>query len=123
MVKLSMNAYLHTLISFWNEIHLMCEQMGIPSHLVGKLCSQDPRVASYGAAMHGNPAGGRCLPKDIAQLIEFAKTIDYSADLLKSVQQVNHKVEAKKPVARNGHHPLDDFAELLPRTGVVHLGW
>lgn len=129
MVKLTMNSYLHTLISFWNEIHLICEQIGVPSHLVGKLASQDPRVPSYGATMHGLPAGGRCLPKDIEQLIQFASRMDYSADLLKSAQQVNHKVAAKNAVpTSNGHsngngHHLEDFAELLPRTGVVHLGW
>jgi len=127
MVKLTMNSYLHTLISFWNEIHLICEQIGVPSHLVGKLASQDPRVPSYGATMHGLPAGGRCLPKDIEQLIQFANQVNYSADLLKSVQQVNHKLAAKNaaPVSNgngNGYH-IEDFAELLPRTGVVHLGW
>ena len=123
MVKISLNAYLHTLISFWNEIHLICEQIGVPSHLVGKLCAQDPRVASYGAVMHGQPAGGRCLPKDIAQLIEFAKQLDYSPDLLLEVQRLNQKVDVKTPVSNNGHSPLGDFSELLPRTGVVHLGW
>jgi UDPglucose 6-dehydrogenase len=125
MVKISLNAYLHTLISFWNEIYLICEQIGVPSHLVGKLCSQDPRVNAYGAVMHGQPAGGRCLPKDLAQLIEFAGQLDYSPDLLREVQRLNQKVEASAPVVgnSNGHHALEGFSEMLPRTGVVHLGW
>jgi UDPglucose 6-dehydrogenase len=125
MVKISLNAYLHTLISFWNEIYLICEQIGVPSHLVGKLSSLDSRVAAYGAVMHGQPAGGRCLPKDLAQLIEFAGQLGYSPDLLKEVQRLNQKVEARAPVAgsSNGHHALEGFTEMLPRTGVVHLGW
>ena len=122
MVKISLNAYLHTLISFWNEIHLICERIGVPSHLVGKLCAQDPRVASYGAVMHGKPAGGRCLPKDIDQLIDFAKQIEYLPGLLIEVQRLNEKVEGKTSVSRNGHNPLEDYSELLPRTGILHLG-
>ena len=68
MVKLAMNAYLYTLVSFWNEMHLICGLAGIPSPEIGKLCTQDPRVSTYGAVIHGRPVGGRCLPKDLAKL-------------------------------------------------------
>jgi UDPglucose 6-dehydrogenase len=123
MVKISLNAYLHTLISFWNEIHNICERVGVPSHLVGKIAAQDPRVAAYGAVLHGDPVGGRCLPKDVAQLIEFAQTVGYSADLLKEVQGVNEKVmEPQVPARSNGHHAADDYSELIPRTGILHFG-
>ena len=96
-VKLVLNAHLHTLISFWNEVHLISEMVGVPSHVVGKLCSQDPRVSAYGASMHGKPAGGRCLPKDLAQLINFVRTKGYVPELLEAVQRLNEKV------ASNGH--------------------
>lgn len=96
-VKLVLNSYLHTLISFWNEVHLISEIVGVPSHVVGKLCSQDDRVSTYGASMHGKPAGGRCLPKDIAQLINFAKNKGYTPELLEAVQRTNDKISG------NGH--------------------
>ena len=92
MVKLALNSYLHTLISFWNEIHLICQGTGISSHQVGRLCSQDPRVATYGANMHEKPAGGRCLPKDIAQLIAFSEGRGYEPQLLNAVREVNHRL-------------------------------
>ena len=92
MVKLALNAYLHTLISFWNEVHLICQATGIQSHVVGKLCSQDPRVSPYGSTMHGRPAGGRCLPKDLVQLIAFAEAKGYVPELLKAIRQVNYKL-------------------------------
>src|SRR5438093_4974927 len=105
MVKLTLNAYFHTLISFWNEIHLICDLTGVPSHVVGKLCSQDPRVSPYGAAMHGKPAGGTCLPKDLAQLIGFAEGNGYLPNLLTAVKDINLKVVGQRgELATNGHH-------------------
>jgi UDPglucose 6-dehydrogenase len=104
-VKLVLNSYLHTLISFWNEVHLISERIGVPSHIVGKLCSQDPRVPAYGASMHGKPAGGRCLPKDIAQLINLAKSKGYVPELLEAVQKTNDRLTA------NGHNGHGDVAE------------
>lgn len=108
-VKLVLNAYLHTLISFWNEIHLISETLGVPSHVVGKLCSQDSRVSAYGASMHGKPAGGRCLPKDIAQLINLARSKGYVPELLEAVRKTNDRV------ATNGHngHKIAEKEELL----------
>ncbi|MBE0480162.1 MAG: hypothetical protein IBX68_04205, partial [Dehalococcoidia bacterium] len=73
-VKLVLNSYLHTIITFWNEVELVSELAGVQSHIVGKICSQDPRVPAYGATMHGNPVGGRCLPKDLAQLVNYARS-------------------------------------------------
>jgi UDPglucose 6-dehydrogenase len=110
-VKLVLNAYLHTLISFWNEIHLISETIDVPSHIIGKLCSQDPRVSAYGASVHGRPAGGRCLPKDLAQLINVARDKGYTPELLEAVQRLNEKV------ASNGHKAVEE-QELLAVTTV-----
>lgn len=116
MVKLALNAYLHTLISFWNEIHVICERTGIASHHVGILCSQDPRVSNYGATMHGEPAGGRCLPKDLRQLLAFAAEKGYTPDLLTAVRDVNEKVpiwpNGEKAV--NGHRNGEELRHLQP---------
>ena len=95
IVKLALNAYLHTLVSFWNEIHMIAEHAGVQSHLVGKLCSFDPRVPTYGATMHGKPVGGRCLPKDIAQLIAFAEAMGHEPQLLKAVEALNNELIRK----------------------------
>jgi UDPglucose 6-dehydrogenase len=109
MVKLSLNAYLHTLISFWNEIHLICERTGVPSHVVGILCSLDPRVTNYGASMHGYPAGGRCLPKDLRQLLAFAAAKGVTPELLTAVRDVNEKLPISLDTGKavNGHRNGD----------------
>jgi len=109
-VKLVLNAYLHTLISFWNEVHLISKTVGVPSHVIGKLCSQDPRVSAYGASMHGKPAGGRCLPKDLAQLINLARSKGYVPELLEAVQKTNERVAAH---GHNGHKTIEEQESLL----------
>ena len=116
MVKLTLNAYFHTLISFWNEIHLICDRVGLQSLVIGKLCGLDPRVSPYGATMHGLPAGGTCLPKDLAQLINFAEQKSHKPQLLAAAQHMNLKV-AGGPVdpARNGHRPSKSNGRRLAR--------
>ena len=121
MVKLSLNSYLHTIISFWNEIHLICEKIGIPSHLVGRLAAEDPRVPTYGAVMHGDPVGGRCLPKDIEQLISFAEELGHSPDLLLEAQRLNQKLaDSVVGGTENGHQPAESYSELALNTGAIH---
>jgi UDPglucose 6-dehydrogenase len=112
MVKLSLNSYLHTIISFWNEIHLICERIGLPSHLIGRLCAEDPRVPAYGAVMHGNAVGGRCLPKDLDQLIAFARELQYSPDLLVQAQQLNGKM--REQTAEDGRRTVEQGPEVIP---------
>ncbi len=112
MVKLALNAHFHTLISFWNEIHLICELTGVPSHVVGILCSQDPRVSTYGAKMHGDPAGGTCLPKDLVQLIGFAEGKGYVPELLRSVQRINEAIRWNGQGRLNGHRSPAELRHL-----------
>lgn len=89
MVKLASNAHLSTLISFWNEIHLLCEKLGINSHKVGMISSMDHRISRYGASMHGKPFGGFCLPKDLQQLIDISDKLNVSPKLLNAVKEIN----------------------------------
>jgi UDPglucose 6-dehydrogenase len=89
MVKLSSNAYLSTLISYWNEIYNICEYLDINSHKIGLISSLDNRISRYGASMHGKPFGGFCLPKDLETLISFAKKVGYFPDLLEAVKKIN----------------------------------
>lgn len=116
MVKLTLNSYLHTLISFWNEIHLICERTEISSYQVGRICNQDPRVAAYGANLHGRPAGGRCLPKDLTQLISLSKDLEHEPDLLKAVQQVNLKLsEGNNPNGQRDAPPVERLQNVAQR--------
>ena len=98
MLKLVANAYLSTLISFWNEVHAICDRAGVNSTVVGKIASMDPRISTYGAVMHGKPFAGACLPKDLNSLIAAARASSVEPLLLESVRQVNDLAVA----SRNG---------------------
>lgn len=68
--KLSLNSYLSTLITFWNQIDELCHKVGIDTMTVADIIKHDPRVSYYGRDFFGIPYGGRCLPKDIRHIIE-----------------------------------------------------
>ena len=99
ITKLAVNGYLACQISYWNQVKLLAEKVGVSSHQVGMLAIHcDDRVSVYGTRMHGRPYGGRCLPKDLQQLIELCHESDASAFLLEAVRDINNLtavVEAK----------------------------
>lgn len=92
MAKLTCNAYLAMLISYFNEIHEICDLVGVNSHEVGKIASMDPRISTYGATQHSKPYRGACLPKDIRMLISLSQAAGVDPILLKAVEQINEKI-------------------------------
>lgn len=89
MVKLSVNCHLSTLISYWNEVHILCEKLGLNSHNLARLAALDGRVVSYGAYKHGEPFGGACLPKDLHRMIHFCRDKGFEPLLLEAAEAVN----------------------------------
>ena len=88
--KLAVNAYLADQISFWNQVKLLADKLGINSHEVGMLATfGDDRVSTYGARMHGKPYGGKCLPKDLEQLLNLCKKFSVKAPLFNAVKEIN----------------------------------
>ena len=88
-IKIVTNAYLSMLITFWNEVSLITKNLGVSSTAVGRAAMLDDRVSRYGAAMHGAPFGGRCLPKDLTALIQLSESLGHDPVVLKAVQQLN----------------------------------
>ena len=99
MIKLVSNAHLSTLISFWNEVHQICQKARVNSTIVGKIVSSDPRISTYGAVMHGKPFGGFCLPKDLDSLINAARLLSFRPLVLEAVREVNDSLATRV----NGH--------------------
>jgi len=89
MVKLALNGYLSTVIGYWNDIHKVCGKLGVNSHEVGRICSRDPRITTYGAVRHGKSYAGKCLPKDTQALIELAKSLGINDTVFEKVQERN----------------------------------
>ena len=93
MIKYAANNALAARISYWNEIFLICKELGIDSNIVAQAASLDPRIGKYGT-IHGKAFGGKCLPKDLRAFIEMAKMYS-SIPLLEAVENINVKMKEK----------------------------
>lgn len=93
IVKLAMNSYLATLISFWNETDKLASAVGVSSEEVAKIARYDPRVSAYGTDFFGSPFGGKCLPKNLDQFIQFGHQVGVNPTLLEAVRDFNRRLE------------------------------
>ena len=87
MIKYAANCCLLSRISYWNEIFLICEKMGIDAQRVADIVALDKRIGRYGTVL-GKAAGGKCLEKDITAFISGIKGI-HEPELLKAVLDIN----------------------------------
>lgn len=106
-IKIVTNAYLCTLITFWNEVSLITKNLGVSSTAVGRAAMLDERVSPYGAALHGAAFAGRCLPKDLDALIKLSESLGHDPLVLKAVQQLNNAM-ANNPAGEPTPASLQD---------------
>jgi UDPglucose 6-dehydrogenase len=57
-IKYASNCMLATKISYWNEIFMICKELGIDSQIVSNIVGRDPRIGKYGT-VHGSNSCGR----------------------------------------------------------------
>jgi len=91
MCKYAANVMLTTKISFWNEMFLLCKDMGVDCGKVAEITSLDTRIGRYGTVF-GKAFSGTCLPKDLAALNHFIRDFyknDIHETLLERVEMVN----------------------------------
>lgn len=91
MIKYVSNLFLATKISFFNEMFLVCQKLGIDANVVGKAVSLDPRIGEYGV-YGGSPFDGKCLPKDLEAFLGFVKSLKLNPELLDAVYSINEKM-------------------------------
>jgi UDPglucose 6-dehydrogenase len=92
LVKLTTNAYLSMLITFWNEIHRLTQKIRLNIQEVSKIVSSDSRVSKYGLTKFGEPFSGKCLPKDLDQLIEVFRIKGLNPILFESIKLFNERL-------------------------------
>jgi nucleotide sugar dehydrogenase len=95
-VKLSLNSYLATLITFWNQIHDLAKALGISTQEVASITKYNPRVSAYGTEFFGVPFGGKCLPKDLEQTIQVCQKAGFNPKFLQSVKDFNREINADR---------------------------
>jgi nucleotide sugar dehydrogenase len=92
MVKLTLNSYLATLVSFWNQIDMIAGALGVTTKDVADTVKLDPRVSSYGTEFFGSPFGGKCLPKDLDQLINAFHKVSLTPAFLEAMNAYNRSL-------------------------------
>lgn len=99
MVKYVNNVYNAVKISYFNEVHQICEHLGIDSRLIGAVVARsaesmwNPLYGTRG----GVPYGGACLPKDTLAFMEFCRDQGLSHEMLEATIKVNEKLEQQIP--------------------------
>jgi UDPglucose 6-dehydrogenase len=94
MIKYISNAFLSTKISFFNEIHMICEDLGLDPELILKAVAMDARIGTYGT-VGGRPFEGECLPKDIEAFISYIETKGHNPKILKAAQYINQEMHRR----------------------------
>jgi len=92
MVKYFGNAFLATKVIFANQIHDLCEKLGIDYNIVKTVASYDPRIGSSHLEIFHNGYrgyGGACFPKDMKSLLQLARRKKVNLKLLTSVDKIN----------------------------------
>ena len=102
LTKYAANAMLATKISFMNELANLAERLGADIEQVRVGIGSDPRIG-YHFIYPGCGYGGSCFPKDVKALERTAREVDYSAQLLRAVEEVNERQKLRL------YEKIDDY--------------
>jgi UDPglucose 6-dehydrogenase len=94
LTKYATNSMLATRISFMNDIANLCEKVGADVDMIRIGIGSDRRIGSK-FLYAGCGYGGSCFPKDVKALIASAESHGYSMEVLKAVENVNHRQKAR----------------------------
>jgi nucleotide sugar dehydrogenase len=95
MAKYMENSFYATKITFCYEMYEICRAAGLDYNSVRELWLADPRINPMHTSVFPEndwPFSGKCLPKDISALTEFANKGGYDATLLRGVIDVNKRI-------------------------------
>jgi UDPglucose 6-dehydrogenase len=116
-IKCAHNIYNATKISFWNEMWLVAQKMGIDHDAVSSVVANSAE-GSYNrlyGIRGGAPYGGVCLPKDTNGFLGFAAELGVEMPLLSAVVEVNENLEAAKD------KEFDTIFAEVPRPAVIDV--
>jgi UDPglucose 6-dehydrogenase len=95
-VKCAHNIFNATKISFWNEMWLVAQKLGVDLDPIAATVARSAEGSinpEYGIR-GGAPYGGVCLPKDTQGFLGFAETIGVDMPLLSAVVETNERLAA-----------------------------
>jgi UDPglucose 6-dehydrogenase len=101
MIKYVNNVYNAVKISYFNEVHAICQQLGVDSNLVGAAVARtaesmwNPLYGTRG----GVPYGGACLPKDTSAFFAFVRERGWDHLMLDATIEINRRLASHVPAA------------------------
>ena len=96
LCKLLENAWIATKVSFCNEFYDLARLAGVDWHELRELWLADPRVSRSHTYVYPRNRGwgGKCIPKDTANLCEWARRFGRPAELIEAVRAYNARLRA-----------------------------
>ncbi|OGL78819.1 hypothetical protein A3J43_02205 [Candidatus Uhrbacteria bacterium RIFCSPHIGHO2_12_FULL_54_23] len=105
LVKYWSNTFYATKVVFANQMYDLCRKMGIDYDTVKESARADARVGKWHLEIFTNlfnaarkehrGYGGKCLPKDTKNLIQFGDEIGVDLKLLKKADEINERLKSK----------------------------
>ncbi len=95
VIKYTVNAFLATKVIFANQIYDLCSQIGADYETVREVIEHETRIGrSHLEIFHQGYRGfgGKCLPKDLKNLIHFCKRLNIQPELFLTVDKINCKL-------------------------------
>ncbi len=101
LVKLAINALRAVIITYWNEVHELAEELGVKTEDIAEIVDQGKTIDSYeggrwGTRFFGKPFGGKCLPKDLTQLINSFRDNSLNPRLFEAVREYNKILASRR---------------------------
>ncbi len=109
MIKYVNNVFNAVKISYFNEVHAICQELGIDGNLVGAAVARsaesmwNPLYGTRG----GVPFGGACLPKDTTAFLSFVQQHGWQHLMLEATMEVNRQL-ARRVAAAPSPDKIDD---------------
>ncbi len=93
MAKYANNCFYAAKISYFNELHMICREIGIDSVTIRKIVQMDKFYGVHPWS-HGHSFGGKCIPKDLNALIGLVNHGGiHEPTLLKAIRRVNEEID------------------------------
>ncbi|NJN17539.1 MAG: UDP-glucose/GDP-mannose dehydrogenase family protein [Oscillochloris sp.] len=124
MIKYVNNVYNAVKISYFNEVHQICESLGVDSNLVSSTVARsaesmwNPLYGTRG----GVPYGGACLPKDTTAFMQFVRNHGWEHQILEATMEVNARLERAVPAATSPDLIEDVLAAVQARDNAAAQG-
>jgi len=94
LIKYASNGFLALKITFINEIAALCDRMGADVKDVARGMGLDKRIAPQ--FLNPGPGyGGSCFPKDSSAVVDLARKVGYTFELMEATLSANDHVKAR----------------------------